>query len=190
MSDSATYQRALKRLMYELYQAICEDRAYAAMWNCHTSHGNDLFRFAFFALSNDTIAHAMKILDVHRKSASFWYIDKQKKQEIREFCDSNSISFAEIKWLSGKLQYVRNRTHFHIDPRNLFDPTAVWKQARINNSRFTAVLESLWKILDHFYTQEYGLSFGELDYDGSEVGAILRAVRDAGIVPIQFADEN
>jgi len=54
----------------------------------------------------------------------------------------------------------------------------------------TAVLESLWKILDHFYTQEYGLSFGELDYDGSEVGAILRAVRDAGIVPIQFADEN
>lgn len=190
MSNTAVYKRALKRLMYELYQAICEDRAYAAMWNCHTSHGNDLFRFSFFALSNDTFAHAMKVLDRHRKSASFWYIYKQKKQEIQEFCVSNSISFDEIKSLSGKLRHVRNRTHFHIDPRDVFDPTAVWKQAKINNSRFTAVLDALWKILDHFYTQEHGVSFGELDYDGSEVGPILRAVRDAGTVPIHFADEN
>jgi len=99
----------------------------------------------------DTYAHAMKILDRHPQSVSFWYIFKQKEQEIRAFCGSQSILLSEIEWISDKLKDVRDRTHFHIDPRDIFDPAAVWKRAGIKNSRFTAVLESLWKILDHCY---------------------------------------
>jgi hypothetical protein len=63
MSSATTYKRALKRLVHELELAICEDRAHAAVWNCHTSHGIDFFRLAFFAPSNDTVGHAMKVLD-------------------------------------------------------------------------------------------------------------------------------
>lgn len=176
MSASATYKRVLKRLMHELDQTICEDRAHAAMWN-HISHRVDFFRVAFFALSNDTLAHAMKILDSHRDSASFWYIFGQREQDIRAFCARESIAVSEIEWLSRMLKGVRDRTHFHIDRRDVFDPDAVWRRAGINNSRFTAILESLWKILDYLYTQEYGESFGAPDYDASDVSMILEATK-------------
>ena len=62
MSESI-YKRTLTQLMLELDQAICEDRAHAAMWNCYTSQGLTFFRVAYYALSNDVIAHAIKILD-------------------------------------------------------------------------------------------------------------------------------
>lgn len=174
MTKPETYRRSLERLMHELDQAICEDRAHAALWK-HRSRGVDFFRVAFFALSNDTVAHAMKILDRHEDSVSFWYIFKQREQEIRAFCTRESIAFPEIEWLSKSLRNVRNRTHSHIDRRDVFDPDAVWQRARINNARFTAILESLWKILGHLYELEYGESFGAPAYNASDVGVILEA---------------
>lgn len=168
--------------MNELDQAICEDRAQAAMWN-HISDRVDFVRLAFFALSNDTVAHAMKILDRQKDSGSFRYIFKQREQDIRDFCTRESIALSEIEWLSEKLWDIRCRTHFHIDRRDVFDPDAVWQRAGINNARFTVTLESLWKILDYLYTQEYGESFGAPDYDGSDVRVILEAVKAAPLRP-------
>ena len=189
MSEQRIYERALERLMHELDQAICEDRAHAAIWDCHTSQGMSFFRIAFYALSNDTVAHAIKILDRHPQSASFWYIFQQKEQEIRAFCAAHSISLTEIEAVSDALKNIRDRTHFHIDRRDVFDPEAVWRRAGLKHSRFTAVLESLWKILDHFYTAESGQSFGMPDYTGSDVEPILRAVKEAEILPIIFEND-
>lgn len=186
MNDLSNYRRTLTRLMHELYQAICEDRVHAAIWNCHTSQGMNLFRVAFYALSNDTVSHAAKILDRHPQSGSFWYIFKHKKEEIRAFCAAHSISPSEIEAVADALKGIRDRTHFHIDRRDVFDPDAVWSRAGLKHSRFTAALESLWLILDHLYTAEHGQSFGTIDYTGDDVEPILRAVKDAGVVPIIF----
>lgn len=175
--------------MHELYQAICEDRAHAAIWNCHTSQGMNLFRVAFYALSNDTVSHAAKILDRHPQSGSFWYIFKHKEEEIRAFCAARSISLLEIEAVAAGLKGIRDRTHFHIDRRDVFDADAVWSRARLKHSRFTAVLDSLWLIFDHLYTAENGKSFGPLDYNGDDVEPILRAVTDAGVVPIVFDND-
>ena len=178
MTGAVTYKRALRRLIHELDQAICEDLAHAALWN-HRSCGVDFWRIAFVALSNDTVAHTMKILDRHRDSTSFWYVFAQREQDIRAFCTTESIALSEIEWLSNKLKDIRDRTHFHIDRREIFNPDTVWQRAGINNARFTAILESLWKILDYLYTAEYGESFGAPEYDASDVGLILEAAKAA-----------
>jgi hypothetical protein len=175
--------------MHELDQAACEDRAHAGIWDCHTSQGMNFFRIAFYALSNDTVAHAMKVLDRHPKSASFWYIFKQKEQEIRSFCATRSISLSEIQEVSDLLKGIRDRTHFHIDRRDVFDPDAVWSRAGLKHARFTGVIESLWLILDHLYSAEYGHSFGAPNYTGQDVEPILRAVKEAGVLPIVFKNE-
>jgi hypothetical protein len=180
MTKCETYKRVIKRLLHELDQAICEDRAHAALWN-HLSRGVDFWRIAFFALSNDTVAHAMKILDRHKDCVSFWYVFKLREPDICAFCARESLAFSEIEWLSDKLKPIRDRTHNHIDPRDVFDPDAVWQRDPINNARFTAILESLWKILDYLYTQEYGESFGAPDYDASDVGVILEAAKAAAL---------
>lgn len=189
MREPSIYQRALKRLMHELDQAICEDRAHAAIWDCHTAQNMNFFRVAFYALSNDTVAHAIKILDRHPQTASFWYIFQQKEQEIRSFCTIRSISLSEIEAVSDLLKDIRNRTHFHIDRRDVFDPEAVWSRARLKHSRFTAVLDALWQILDHLYTAEHGQSFGMPDYSGEDVAPILRAANEAGVVTIIFHND-
>jgi hypothetical protein len=99
------------------------------------------FHVAFNALSYDAVA--IKILDRHSKAASFWYILRQKEQEIRSFCGARAISLSEIETVSDKLKGIRDRTHFHIDRRDVFDPEAVWRRAGLKHSRFTAVLDSL-----------------------------------------------
>ena len=159
------------------------------MWNCYTSQGLTFFRVAYYALSNDVIAHAIKILDRHPQTANFWYIFHQKELEIRSFFTSHSVPISEVEEVSDRLKDIRDRTHFHIDRRDVCDPGAVWKRAGINHSRFTSILESLWLVLDRLYTAEYGQSFGEPGYTGQDVEPILRAVKEAGVIEINFDNE-
>jgi hypothetical protein len=190
MSTPSDYQRVLLRLMHELDQAICEDRAHAAIWDAHTAQGMSFFHVAFNALSNDCVAHAIKVLDRHPKTGSFWYIDQYKNQEIRSFCASWGISLSDIETVSDKLKGIRDRTHFHIDRRDVFDPEAVWQRAGLKHSYFTSVLDSLWLILDHLYVAEHGHSFGSRDYyTGADVESILRAVKEAGVIEIIFRND-
>lgn len=189
MNERSLYARTLIRLLHELDQAICEDRAHAAIWDAHTAQGMSFFHVAFNALSNDAVAHAIKVLDKHSKAASFWYVLEQKEQEIRSFCSARALSLSEIETVSEKLKSIRDRTHFHIDRRDVFDPEDVWRRAGLSHSRFTAVLGSLWLILDHLYAAEHGHSFGLPDYTGEDVEPILRAVKQAGVVNILFRND-
>lgn len=193
MNELCVYQRTLERLMNELDQAICEDRAHAAIWECRdvrrlqSNRYPSFFSVAFDAIFNDMIAHASKILDRNLQSATFWYVFEQRKQEIRCFCDERSISLSEIEAISDALKGIRDRTHFHIDQRDVFDPEVVWtRDGGVKYSRLTAVLESLWQIVDWLYTKEYRFSFCKSDYTGDDVEPILKAVKDAGISPIIF----
>lgn len=88
--------------------------------------------------------------------------------------------------MSDALKDIRDRTHFHIDRRDVFDPEAVWSRAGLKHSRFTSVLESLWRILDHLYTTEHGHSFGPPEYTGDDVEPILRAAKEAGATTLVF----
>ena len=178
------YQHALVRNLHEITQAIYEGRAHNAMMNCHTLHGMDFFRVVFYALNNDMLAHAIKVLDHDSKSASFWYIFRCKQKKIVKFIEENSMR--DIELLTEKLKAIRNRAHFHIDRDAIFNPAKVWQDADIDYNLFSAVLNSLRLILDYLHTEEFGKGFGKLDYDGSDVEAILRAVKSAGVVEFEF----
>jgi hypothetical protein len=185
-----TYQQSLKLLVDELMQSILQNRAYEAVWNCHTRQETGFFQFAFHALNENSTTHAMKILDRHRDAVGFWYIFRQKEKEIRSFCATQSISLPEIEAVADLLKGIRDRTHFHIDRRNVSNPRAVWRNAGLKNSRFTDVLESLWQIFDHLHAAECGQHLPNLAYTGSDVEPILRAVKEAGIVEIVFKNEH
>lgn len=180
------YQRALRRNLHEATQAIYECNAYNAIMNCDTAHGMDFFRVVFYSLNNDMVAHAIKLLDRSSKSASFWYIFRCKQKDITTFAEQNSLSIRNIELMSEKLKSIRDKTHFHIDREAVFNPAKVWQDADIEYKQFFYVLNSIRIILDHLYFVEFGKNFGELAYDGADVGPILRAVKATGVVEFEF----
>lgn len=74
MAGRPRLERALKRVIRELNNAVLKRRAYNALRNAKSSHGLDFFRVCDAALRNDLYAGIHRAFDSHAEATSFWYI--------------------------------------------------------------------------------------------------------------------
>jgi len=182
MKDNPRYAKALERAINETWFAILEQRAQAGIENAEIALGVDFFRVSLYALFNDMIAHAIKLFDRSSKSASFWYLYKCQGGLIDNFIKKNNIDFDNLSSVSEGLNHIRDKTHFHIDKKRVFDPNEVWKEAGIKGSELNKVLNDLWEILQHLHEVLYGEKYLMPEYDGKDATEILVLADKHGLI--------
>ena len=153
------YERAVTRNLHEIGTAILERRALTGMHAAKTSHAVDYFRLAYNALFNDMVAHAIKATDKHKESASFWYIKRCDETIVRDCAVKMGYDFGKLEIIANKLINIRNKTHFHIDKKGVFDPSGVWKREKLTWKELDLLLDTIWNTLNYIYKTMHGEEF-------------------------------
>lgn len=79
-----------------------------------------------------------------------------------------------VESLASSLQSIRNKTHFHIDKVDVFDPNKVWREANITGAQFDHVLQMTFEALNCLYRTREGEDFLLPTYDGADARAIAK----------------
>ncbi len=172
------YQLALKRNIDEVLRAILL-RAYNAIIEQEIYGRVIVLLSSANALFNDLIARAIKVLDKGRSSSTFWYLYNYRRNDIDKLLENSGSSIASIDTLASKLKIVRNKTHFHIDKRDVMSPKAVWERAAIQGDELKNGLIILYDVLKALHYEEFHSDGFPLEYDADDVHRIQLAVRNA-----------
>ena len=173
------YKRALNRNLNEMRKAWFEWRTLIAIESVHHPFPDaSFFDVVHSALFNDALGHLMKVLDHHPNSASFWFIYKQKKDEI----DAQRGNDKRIKRLESlakpdRLKHIRDKTHFHIDEKAVINPEQVWSDANITSKEVNDALLDLIRILQTLQVKEFGDKF-PMDYDENQATHLAKIAKD------------
>ena len=179
------YRLLLNRLLGETSLARSEELAYSKLYACEINSRTSFLALTFYALSNDALSHAIKVLEIGQQCRSYWTVEALKRSEIRAFAYDNRTDLRRIHSLSKKLKKVRNKTHFHIDTESLINPDFIWNDAGIKMDEFSDGLRDIWAILLHLYRLEFGTNYPHVDdYDGSDVERIVELAKNQGLVKI------
>jgi hypothetical protein len=173
------YLSAIRRNLAETNNAILKRRALTGLYSIDSAHGLDFFRIAAHALYNDLVSHALRVFDRNGQSASFWYVVRTDEAIAKRAARRHGVSLDEIERLSEQFKHIRDKTHFHIDRDAVMDPSKVWSTAGLTGDELGYVLESAWKVLAGIWHELRGESFEIPEYDGSDVGKIIRAYSKA-----------
>lgn len=173
----ASIDRILERCLAELSNAIIKRRALIAMDKVDSYHGLDFFRVVKHALYNDVLAHAMRVFDSTRNSASFGHILKKDAVAAERAFANLQIDRVRLEKCANGLKDIRNKTHFHIDAIALNDPSQVWKGADVTGDDLGYLLESGFSVLSSLYLEHTGIEFTIPPYDGSDFLPILKAYK-------------
>lgn len=176
------YERALRRNLFELRYALSERNAINALVEVAPVTRWSYFSYADIAISNDMLSHAMKILDTHKDSVSFWFLYKYKKEEINEYLEDLDLSLSELEKMTTDLKFIRDKTHFHIDRKGVFDPAKVWEEAGITGNFFNKIFEGLWEVLNRLHESQHGQRFEQPIYDGDDIKKIIDCLRENNIL--------
>lgn len=175
------YRRSLIRNLHELKFLISKRNAVNTLVAENPTFGLSFFRYVYYSLKNDLIAHGIKILDKHKDTASFWYLYRLMKDEINKYLVNKNFSIDKIEKLSAKLKIVRDKTHFHIDKYGVFDPDEIWENAGITGNEFNLVFDFLWELMNNLHISQFSEPFRDYVYRGEDISKIISAVRNAGI---------
>ena len=175
------YYRALIRNLHEVRFCLSHRNAVNAIVEVAPKTSWSFFSYAYLALYDDMVAHAIKVLDKHKDASSFWYLYRCNQKEFGSLLKKSDLQFEDIENLTERLFKIRDKTHFHIDRMGVFDPSAIWKEADIKGSFFNSVMEGIWEVLKELHISAYRKSFIQPIYDGDDVRAIIEAVKKAGI---------
>ncbi|MDA8174450.1 MAG: hypothetical protein M0018_07665 [Nitrospiraceae bacterium] len=167
------FERALLRNLNELGRAILERRAMVGMEAAESSHTVDFFRLAYDAMFNDMCSHAIKVFDKNPCSSTFWYLYRCEKKAVEQFAEDHKFQFSLLETLGNKLTHVRNKTHFHIDKKDVFNPEKVWREAAISGRELALGIDSAYAILAHLHQVRFGRPFNLPKYDGSDATEII-----------------
>lgn len=162
---------AINRNFAEANDAILKLTAHDSLHRAGFSPtGVSFLAIADQALFNDMIASAIRIFDEHKEAGSLWYIIRCHEAVALAAARSCAIDMDEMRTIVPKLRHVRDKTHFHIDKRNVENPALVWSHADISIDEFTKALRNAAALLAKIKQDIYG---GKMDvltwYDGSDV---------------------
>lgn len=175
------YARALTRNLYKVCSVLSERNSVNAIAEVAPTTSWSFFSYAYLALYNDMVAHAIKVVDTHKDTASFWYLYRCNRNEIEELLKKLGLTMADIEKLSDKLNHIRDKTHFHIDKKAVFDPSDVWRKADLSGNFFNKVMEGIWEILNHLYIFIHRNPFRQTVYEGKDIKNVIEAVKKEGI---------
>ncbi|MGA2623211.1 MAG: hypothetical protein ABSF91_05095 [Bacteroidota bacterium] len=183
----STYSRALIRNLYELRRALSYRNAFTELLtiapnvSAFPEPGASIFTYSFFALHDAMFLHVMNVLDLHTRVASFFYLHKCNTKGIEDELVKNGLSLADINILADKLKGVRDKAHFHIDKKAVFNPSEVWYDADIEVDFFNHVTETLEKVLHSMFVSEFNREIDASIYGAEDIKAIIGAVQSKGI---------
>lgn len=175
------YYRALTRNLHEVRFCLSKRNAVNSLVEVAPNTSWSFFSYAYLALKNDMVAHAIKVLDKHKDASSFWYLYRCNQNEIGTLLKKIDLQLEDIETLTEKLIKIRDKTHFHIDKMKVFAPSSIWQEADIKGSFFNSVMEGLWEALKELHIIGYKKSFIQPIYDGADVKGIIEVVKKAGI---------
>ena len=138
-----------------------------------SAHGLDFFRVAVHALHNDLYADAHRAFDRHKDATSFWYIRNIAPRAFDKAAQAAGISFADIVVCADKIGNLRDRVHFHIDRRDLLQPSKVWEDADISGNEFISLTEGAHEILRRMYLDLTGIDKPVPEYYGEDISPLL-----------------
>lgn len=182
MKNNLRYGRSIKSNLFELHRSLSYRNAYNIFIERTPSSHWSFFSYASLALHDGIFSHAMKVLDKHRDTVSFFYLYKCNSELIENELLLVDVKMEEIELISDKLNKIRNKTHFHIDKNAVFDPNKIWVEANITGDAFNNVMDNLWIVLNKLYVIEFKENFGQPIYDGKDIVSIIDAVEEKNIV--------
>lgn len=176
--DDSRVLAAIRRNFEEADQAILKLTAYRALNHAQLAgNGVNFLVLAGNALLNDALASAIRIFDDHKEAGSFWYVIRCCAGADLAAAKACNVNIADLKSIAPRLQFVRNRTHFHIDRRALDMPPGVWDQARLSIDELAAALESAARLLAQLRQDLYGGGLeGLTPYDAADIAGIVAAL--------------
>ena len=168
------YPKVLNRNLNEVRDAWFEWRTLLAIENVrYPFPESSFFNIAHKAIFNCSMSHLMKVLDLHKDSASFWYIYKEKKEKIDNLHGA-AKRIESLKELSNadRLKHIRDKTHFHIDKLAVVDHQQAWRNANITSKEIYDAILNLIYILQPLCKEEFGENF-PMDYDAEKEITLL-----------------
>jgi hypothetical protein len=175
------YEKTLTRLLNELRFAISKRNAHNKLNEASASFGWGFFGYSTLAFFNDMVSHAIKVLDEHRGSVSFWYIYKANQKVANKALQEARLEVSKLRELSTALKLIRDKTHFHIDRDRVFNPSEVWKEANISGDQFNCTIEGLWVALKYIHHNHFGEEYRQPVYEGEEIEKLINLAKSNGI---------
>jgi hypothetical protein len=169
---------ALKKVLLELNNCILKRRAYNKFISLNTAHSLDFFRICAYALQNDLYAGAHRAFDTHKDATSFWYIKNVAPKEFAKAASESGIEIKDLEDLGEKLKPIRDRVHFHVDRRDLMEPTKAWEDANLTGNEFISLTENAHEILRIMYLDLTGQDRAIPEYFGDDIEKIITAYRE------------
>jgi len=188
-SDIDPIPRAIVRNLFELAYAIYERKVLVAMEEFDDGQGVTISGLNFIlichkALFNDMLGHCMKVLDLHPRSASFWMILRMDAERVSQMASYSENTIKFLRDIAERIKPVRDKTHFHIDRKAVFDPKALWTEAGITGIEYKKTLDHLWAMLTELHKVVHDREFIERapEYEAREVRAFLEWARSVELV--------
>ena len=143
------------------------------------------FYLAYWALRNDAFARLIRVLDIDDRSATFRDIYQHYSVEIDQELCRHGWSYKMIdEFYTKKLRLIRVKTHFHLDEQCIVNPQEVWNTADIKGDEFTGIIKAVRASLQRISET------GPLPYDGTDVFPILIASQNAGLLKLNFGEDD
>src|SRR5208337_916615 len=96
------YYRALERNLHEVRFCLSHRNAVNAIVKVAPKTTWSFFTYAYLALYNDMVTHAIKVLDKHKDVSSFWYLYRCNQKEFGSLLDKYEIPIEDIDNLTEK----------------------------------------------------------------------------------------
>ena len=171
------FERALIRNLHEVQRAILNRITLTSMERVQFS---SLYsKLVYWGLFNDYLAHCIKVLDCRKQNASFWYLYRTNQNAFNGSAENLVIPISDLETVTDKLLHIRDKTHFHIDEKGVFDPKKIWREADLKGSELSNAVDNLWALMTDVYAKTTSKNFPMPDYDG-----------EAAYVPTKFAEEK
>jgi hypothetical protein len=167
-------EKAIVRNANELAKAILYSRALDGLSKSTSYHCIDFFRLAEWAMFDQMISHAIKTLDQREPYGVLGLVAMQPARAAA-FFDARQADKLVIEMMGGKLQIIRDKTHFHLDKKGVCSPTDVWKNASINRDDLMQAISVSFEFICVLHSDILGRKFELPNYDGSDATVFAQA---------------
>lgn len=169
---------ALNKVLIELNNCIIKRRTFNAFMSLKSSHSLDYFRVSAYALQNDLYAGAHRAFDSHKDAVSIWYVRNLAPEDFAASAEEANIEIPELERLAEKLKPIRDRVHFHVDRRDLLEPSNAWEDANMTGDEFISLTENAHEILRLMYLKLTGENKTIPEYFGEDIKDIISSYKD------------